>query len=216
MSGSIQRGTPFPPIGPTTLLTTIPSYLYAQYQDDDALQTFVAAFNRMSQWWVDWFNQINLPVWVGLTGALLDWVGAGLYGIPRPTLSELQVSVIGGPYASAVYTAVPYAAAFHSSSSQFLPVTDDIYKRILTWHLYLGDGFQFTTRWLKQRVHRFINGANGVLAVNDTTTDVSVSYAGAAITITLASTPIARAFKFAVDDGVLGLPFEYSFTINLV
>ena len=40
-------------------------------------------------------------------------------------------------------------------------VTDDVFKRILTWHFYKGDGKNFSVRWLKRRIWRFLQGANG-------------------------------------------------------
>ena len=72
MSVSISNGAPFPPLGPTTRQIIIPSYLYQQYQGDDALQAFVDAENVMAQEWLNWWNLINLPVWSGLTNGLLD------------------------------------------------------------------------------------------------------------------------------------------------
>jgi hypothetical protein len=215
MSGAVENGLPFPPLGPTTLGGIIPSYLYQQYQDDDALQTFVEAYNVMAQEWLDWFNQINLPVWSCLSGPLLDWIGSGLYGYPRPTLSVVTVNGTTGPYNTMAYDETVYNEGVVSESTVYVPVTDDIYQRMLTWHQYKGDGYQFTMRWLKQRVHRFLNGANGVLLINDNTDDVSVSCAGADFTITVPNTPTGQIFQYAVLDGVLALPFQYSFTVDL-
>jgi len=39
--------------------------------------------------------------------------------------------------------------------------SDDVYRRILTWHFYKGDGNYLSIRWLKRRVWRFIYGKNG-------------------------------------------------------
>jgi hypothetical protein len=215
MSGAVQNGTPFPPEGPTTTQQQIPSYLYQQYQDDDALQAFVQAQNVLQQDWLNWFNQINLPVYVSLSGALLDWVGQGLYGYPRPTLSFTNTIDQGG-YGTSPYGFLPYGAATEISTTTFIPVNDDIYKRLLTWHLFKGDGFQFTARWLKQRIHRFLNGVNGFLAVNDSTEDVSLTYSGTSITATIANNPIGQIFQFAVNDGVLAFPFMFDLTVVLV
>jgi len=213
--GVVPQGPPFPPSGPVSVTRVLPSYLYQQYTDDDALQTFVAAYNVMAQQWLDNINALNLPVWSNLSGMLLDWVGAGLYGIPRPTLSYVQTTFVAG-YGVAPYGFLPYAMPFGTAHVSVLPVNDDIYKRVITWHRYKGDGYQYSARWLKQRVHRFLNGSNGVLTVNDNTYDVSVSYAGAVVTITVANTPIGTILKFAIADGILALPFQYSFSVTLV
>jgi hypothetical protein len=39
---------------------------------------------------------------------------------------------------------------------------DDLYRRILTWHFFKGDGNYFSTRFMKRRVWRFLYGYNGV------------------------------------------------------
>jgi hypothetical protein len=214
MSGAVQNGTPFPPVGPTTVQGIIPSYLYAQYQDDYWLPYFVTAYNIMSQEWLDWINLINLPVWPSLAGQLLDWIGAGVYGYPRPQLS-ITNNIYSGGYNSAPYNTIAYNDQLLISASILIAVTDDVYRRCLTWHLYVGDGFQFSTKWLKKRVHRFINGTNGYLADNDTTEDVSVVWSGATATISLVTQPISMIFQSAVIDGVLRLPFQYDFTVTL-
>jgi hypothetical protein len=214
MSGAFT-GLPFPPDGPTTLQGTIPSYLYEEYNDDDDLQTFVAAYNVMAQWFVDWFNWVNLPYYPGLAGALLDWVAQGLYGLARPSLSYTQLVTSGG-YNRAEYNSIGYDEGVSLPTALYLAVTDDIFQRMITWHVYKGDGFQFTTRWLKQRVHRFLNGDSGVLPVNDNTADVSVSMAGSAVTITLAASDVATDLQYAVQDGLLALPFQYAFSVVLI
>lgn len=206
--------TAFPPPGPVTLAGPIPSYLYQQYSDDDNLQTFIAAYNVMAQWVVNFFNRINIAYYPGLTAQLLDWVAQGLYGVQRPSLSFLQFTDQGG-YNTAPYLALPYNEAVLLSTASYLVVTDDVFQRMLTWHVYKGDGFQYSTRWLKRRIHRFLNGSNGVLAVNDNTADVSVTYAGSAVTITLADGDISKVLQFAIADGVLALPFQYTFTVVL-
>ncbi len=218
MSGT---STQFPPSGPTTFQNIIRSYLYKQYEDDDDLQSFVAAQNYLAQRWLDDFNSLNLPVWSTLSGNLLDWVGWGLYGIQRPILSYQQPAPTGagsGPYNTMAWNTSVYGGGkLHPANTNpvtYLPVTDDIYKRILTWHLYRGDGFQFSTKWLKRRAHRFMNGSNGYLPVEDNTYDVGVTATGTAFTITVTANDIGTVLQFAVQDGVLALPFQFTYTVS--
>jgi hypothetical protein len=217
MSGT----TDFPPAGPVTFQQVIKSYLYKQYEDDDDLQGFVAAQNYLAQQWVHDFNNLSLPIWSALSGDLLDWVATGLYGIPRPILSFQQPAPAGGgagPYNTMPWNALEYdAGKLHPANTNpitYLPVNDDVYQRILTWHLYKGDGPQFSTKWLKRRVHRFLNGSNGYLPVEDNTYDVSITASGVAITITVPATPIGTVLQFAVTDGVLALPFQFTYTVS--
>jgi hypothetical protein len=152
----------FPPMGPTGLLKTIPSYLYQQYTDDDDLQEFVDAYNGQTQSYVDWFNGINLPIYTQLSGGLLDWVGQGLYGVVRPTLYSGQYNSVG-PYNTFAFNTLPYNTFEQIGTFSDIAVTnDDVYKRIITWAFYKGDGLQVSIPWLKRRIYRFLYGANGL------------------------------------------------------
>ncbi len=154
----------FPPTGPTGLTTTLPSYLYKEYEDDDSLQAFVIAYNQLTQEYVDWFNSINLPIYTQpqIYGLLLDWVAGGIYGIKRPVLSSGRPLVVG-PYNTAYYN---QRGAALNAVERIGPVnvtatSDDVFRRIITWHFYKGDGKYMDVRWLKRRVARFLFGANG-------------------------------------------------------
>jgi hypothetical protein len=54
--------------------------------------------------------------------------------------------------------------------------TDDMYRRILTWHLEKGMGKQFNIKWLKRRIMQFLYGENGVPFNVDQTYDVSITF----------------------------------------
>src|SRR5579859_3473841 len=84
----------------STLQEVIPSYLYVEYNDDEDLQAFVTAFNAIAQQYVDFFNQINLPIYTSssISGALLDWVAQGIYGMTRPSLPGAGSTLIYGPF----------------------------------------------------------------------------------------------------------------------
>ncbi len=154
----------FPPSGPTGLTATLPSYLYQQYTDDDSLQAFVIAYNQLTQEYVDWFNSINLPCYTQpqIYGLLLDWVAGGIYGIKRPVLSSGRPLVVG-PYNTSYYNqpGAAYNIVEHVGPLNVAVTSDDVFKRIITWHFYKGDGKYMDVRWLKRRVARFLFGANG-------------------------------------------------------
>lgn len=166
----------FPPDGPTTQTAVIPSYLYQEYSDDDTLQAFVQAFNGLAQNYIDTFNALNLPVYTNdiISGALLDWVGAGLYGMPRPALASGQPALIG-PLNTWQLNTIPLNTSI-LISPDVVATSDDIYKRILTWHLFKGDGKVFNIRWLKRRIMRFLIGVNGSNPNIDQTYQVSVTF----------------------------------------
>ena len=168
-----------PQFSPATpgLPNVIPSYLYAEYSDDDDLQAFVAAQNALTQEWVNWFNQIGLPIYTGplIAGALLDWVAQGLYGISRPVLPSGQPKTIG-PYGTWAFGAIPYGILERLGPSTYYATNDDYFKRIITWHFFKGDGKVFNIRWLKRRVMRFLIGTDGTAPNIDQTYRISVSF----------------------------------------
>jgi hypothetical protein len=180
-----QEGT-FPPDGPTTMTQVIPSYLYQQYADDDDLQAFVAAFNELAQSYVDWFVDTPLAVYTSpsIVGTLLDWVAEGLYGMLRPALSS-GTFLSRGPFNTYAYNTWPLNQFQVLGPSNVTIVNDDVFKRILTWNLYRGDGIVFSIRWLKRRVMRFLIGANGSAPNVDDTSPVSVSVGSGIISIRL-------------------------------
>ncbi|WP_063906688.1 hypothetical protein [Burkholderia ubonensis] len=170
--------TPVPPYQVQgTVQKTIPSYLYWQYNDDPNLQAFVNSYNQITQNYVDTFNQLNLPVYTGslITGALLDWVANGIYGQTRPSLPSGKAQAQGA-YDTAAYDSITYNTVRLVGQGNFYVTTDDVFKRILTWNLYKGDGRAFTVRWLKRRIVRFLVGANGIDPGVNQTYQVSVTF----------------------------------------
>lgn len=171
-----QGGT-FPPSEPTSLRFTIPSYLYQQYNDDENLQAFVRSYNELSQEYVNWFNDINLPIYTSdtITGDLLDWVAQGLYGVYRPALSSGQNRNIG-PLNTYAFNELTYNTIRTIGPNDIAVTSDDVFKRIITWGFYKGDGRVINVRWLKRRIMRFLNGLNGTSYNVDQTYQISVTF----------------------------------------
>lgn len=224
------------------LQKVVPAYLYQQYFDDDDLQGFIAVLRKEFQGYLDWFNQTPLSVYTNasINGSLLDWIGSGLYGIRRPVVSTGSSRSIAG------YAALPYAQTAYlervkvTTGSAFL-VNDDIYKRTLTWHAYLGDGRNVSIHWLRRRVARFLYGANGTDVPVDYLANVSIiqppiSFSAAyrsvpyatqayitrknrrvvaahALQIIVPNTPVSVAFQDLVEQGYLALPFQVRFSV---
>jgi hypothetical protein len=164
--------------GSPGLTKIIPSYLYWQYKDDDNLQALISAYNQIAQEYLDWFNQIGLPDYTGplIYGALLDWLAQGLYGILRPTLPSGTAQTLGPLGALGVGDGVPLGVLDIVGPSAYYVTNDDIFKRIITWHFYKGDGKVFNIQWLKRRIMRFLLGTNGVATNIDQTYRISVTF----------------------------------------
>lgn len=167
------------------LTTIIPAYPYVQYNDDTDVSAFFTAYNQIAQQYLDSVNDINLPIYTKLSGDLLDWVGTGLYGIPRPALNA-GLNGINGTLGSFTFGDQTFGNFSFSGPSTVYVTTDDIYQRCITWQFYKGDGTQFSIPWLKRRIMRFLFGENGVdYGVNETF-PVSVTFgAGNLVVINL-------------------------------
>lgn len=209
---------------PTALQTQIPAYVFEQYQDDDDVQAMNSAFNVTAQNYLNWFNGINLPIYTQpqISGALLDWVAQGIYGLSRPSLPYGMLKTIGPLNTWLLNTYVLNTLTVTGLVTDFT-TNDDIFKRIITWFFFKGDGMAYSTKWLKRRIMRFLVGTNGTAPNIGATYPVSIAYEGggsAVITITISggmvTLPVAQVFQAAVQVGAVSLPFQLSFTVNIV
>lgn len=198
------------------LTQTIPSYLYVQYNDDENLQAFVDAFNELAQEYVTWFATVSLPVYTELETDLLSWVGEGLYGVPRPYIPD-EVPRFIGPVNTFGPNVLPVNGWGYALNGSFSAASDDIYKRVLTWRLYKGDGHQFSVMWLKRRIARFLYGADGSDPPVEETYDISVQFVGGNVVwITVpgfTDTLLLAQMGYMIKTGVLELPFQYIFNV---
>lgn len=246
----MQPELPVPSIGTTqtTLQNIIPSYLYNQYNDDDDLQAFVDAYNGMAQALLTWFNYASLPVYTQLSGAMLDWIAEGIYGIVRPYLTS-GITLDEGPFDTYTLNSIAFNSPKQVSSDTTTLASDDVFGRVITWHFYKGDGKVFDIRWLKRRVCRFLFGYQGTDIPNDQTYRVSVSFGvGNQVNINILEgqrtvlssaaynqfgfnttafnsetasfapydpIPIAQTFKVAVENGILELPFQFTYVVSV-
>lgn len=198
------------------LQDVIPAYLYAQYSDDANMQAFVAAFNGLAQGYLDWFNQNPLGVYTNpnMTGSFLDWIGTELYGIARPVVGSTSTAVTGW-YGSVRYASLAYAQVKAAISGSAVAVSDDIYKRYMTWFLYLGDGRQMSIPWLVRRIARFLYGSNGGDITASEFQYVSITQPSAhTYAVTFPTSPAALTFIQLAENGFLSFPFQITFTFE--
>jgi hypothetical protein len=167
----------FPPSGPVTQTAAIPSYQYKEYDDDPFTLPFFLAYNQVAQDYVDTVNSLNLPIYTNanISGLLLDWVGGGIYGFPRPTISSAAIPGVGTLNTWQLNT-LALNSLTKTTAGIAQTADDDIYKRCLTWHIFKGEGRYFTVKSLKRRVMRFLLGTNGSAPNIDQTYQISVSF----------------------------------------
>jgi hypothetical protein len=216
--------------------TTLRSYPYKQYEDDDDIQALFKAYNDATQVIVDWFNETPLAYYPALTGDLLNWVVAGLYGLRRTQLAS-PLSPALGP----LNTLVPLNSLFPLNTfvppvQTFYNLTDDVFQRILTWNFFKGDSRRFSMQWLKRRVIRFLLGTNGIdpqpqqadfVIGTETTSAIGVVIAANVCTVSIdqsllslqapSVTPgILKLFKLAFEGGNLELPLRYTYAVSII
>ena len=200
----------------TSIQQIIPAYVYQEYADDDNVQAFTIAQNQIADEYLLWFNTLNLPIYTGgiVAGKLLDWVGQGIYGISRPSITTGMIRSFGAMNSFPMDVVAMNSRKLTANLANQL-VNDDIYRRVLTWNLYKGDGFVFCAQWLRRRVLRFLNGPNGIAPTIDQTYAVSVSVSGTTFTVTIPTgnpTTVAL-LNSLIKAGFCITPFQY--TLNL-
>jgi hypothetical protein len=227
------------PTQQTSALRVLPSYVYQEFSDSDSLQAFASAYNQIAQGYLDWFNETPLPVYTSdsINGFLLDWIGTRLYDIRRPVIGSMTTFNAGAVNTFTINT-IPVNASTHTTSGTASAVSDDIYKRVLTWWLYSGDGKVTSIDWVKRRVTRFLYGVNGTdaaypqeispsitvgtsfpIGAVDTFTVNALAVGGSGtvtipgFTITVPPGAAANALQALVASGALPLPFQNKYTV---
>jgi hypothetical protein len=214
MSGSVV----YPVTYSQPVTEVIPAYVYGEYSDDDNIGTFFIVANTLTQQYVSFFHDVNLPIYTNplIVGSLLDWVINGIYGLPR-SLIQVGTNEVYGVIDTYPIDSLIIDGYRVVSKAAYNLMTDDTYRRVLTWHFYKGDGQQFTIKWLKRRIARFINLTNIYNTGIDDTSFVSVTVeANNVIAIVVkSSNPNASIFQQLLIDHLLELPFQYTFTLSI-
>lgn len=204
----------------------IEAYQYQQYADDDNIRAFFDAYNNQAQAIYDWMKGANLPIFIGgfNSGSQLNWIAYGIYGQTPPSMVSSK-SVTYGPYNTIYFNQLAYNKRKKISTNSQIVASDDVFKRIMTWNFYKGDGFNFTTTWLKRRVRRFLEGSLGTDVVNDQQWGISVSYTGdGGIEIDLSppdsgdgyvDLSFASILQSAFNNELLHMPFWASVNVTL-
>lgn len=193
----------------------IPAYPFVQYNDDENIVSFFDAYNIIAQSYLDAFNALLLPCWTSemVSSHLLDWVALGVYGQTRPSIILNIEKQKLGTYNTIDYNSIPYAKLKNIAGTQNA-MPDDIFKRLLTWNFYKGDGFQFSIPWLKRRISRFVHGENGADPHIQGTFDVTITVSDGIFSIGVPDYGDGSAdfLVSCIEQGYAKLPFMYSFT----
>lgn len=194
-----------------TTADIIKSYPYVQFADDENITAWFDAYNAYAQQYLDWFNNTPLAVYTRpeISGALLDWVANGIYGCYRTPIAFGNSRSIG---ALNTYTPnyIPFNQGRELSNVTSFTMTDDIFKRVITWNFYKGDGVQISIPWLKKRIARFTD-----LEYNDILVQISE---GNNINVTILGSDIVyyTYLESVLNLGLVNTPIGYKFNLSLV
>ncbi len=222
-----------------------PAYPYCIYKDDDKISAMFQGFNGYVQDYIDSFINLNLPIYTSKQNAFLDWVGENIYGITRPYF-PIGIDFVRGELNNVLLNEQELNSLRHFYPQSFIAADDDVYRRVITWHHYKGDGDFFDIRWLKRRVMRFLTnayidqtyqisvgfGGNAECYINIMQTGINFNHPSAMVNdgafnevplneltatrTTLPQMPLAETFRLAVLTGALELPFQYKFFVNII
>ena len=205
----------------TTPLQNAPnSYLYGEYADDPDIKATRDAYYAQAQGLFSWLQNNPIADYRNdpISSQLLDFVGAGLYNMTR------NVPVVGtggsykGAFADVTFSEVAFAGGTYTAgSSTTIVLTDDQFRRSITWNIYTGDGWTFSTPWLRRRLARFIFSANGYdIATVDQQQLVSIEWPQlrtANITIASSMPDLITLLQNGLGNGYLKVPIGYTFNI---
>ena len=133
----------------------------------------------------------------------------------RPALSSGRNRDLG-PYNTNMYNTLAYNQKKRVGAQNVTVTTDDLFKRIMTWRLYRGDGKVFNIQWLKRRIARFLTFPNGTSGNIDNTNNIHVTFgSGNQVNILLPAVPNATILKEAIDSGAVELPFQFTYSVTV-
>jgi uncharacterized protein YjdB len=197
----------------------IPTYVFTQYNDDEDVTAFFESYNEMAQKYLDAFNNLQLPCWTSqlITGWLLDWIAQGIYGQVRPALQIVKEQTQKGDYNTIEYNSITYATISNYIAGQYSNLSDDLFKRVLTWNFYKGDGFQFSIPWFKRRIARFIRGVDGIDPPVDETFDISITSENGTFYVSIIDygDGVAHALAACIEQEFVNLPFMYKYVVTV-
>lgn len=198
------------------------SYLYGEYSDDQDLVASRKVFNAQVQSIYSWLINTCLSDYRQdpVSGALLDWVGLGVYGMARRLTIPGSGGLVKSPWADGAWAEAVWAGlVVNRDGASVVNLTDDLFRRALTWNTYLADGSVFTTTWLRRRVIRFLYGANG-FDVNTANwySSISIEWVDArqAKVVLPGDTPqdLLLVLSYGLSTGYLRTPIGYTFLLQ--
>lgn len=201
------------------------SYLYGQYADDKSLKATRDAYNTESSDIFSWMQTTPISDHRSdkITGNLLDWLAGGIYNMSRKVMVSATTGTVTGSIGDVVLGDVPLADGNVTQPNNIaINLSDDQFKRSITWNTYSGDGWIFNTDWLRRRITRFMFSANGYSDFNVADMQLvdirwtDIRTASIFVTAPALSSVVASILSIGINNGYLQTPIGYTFNVSLI
>ncbi|MXV43589.1 hypothetical protein GS501_00655 [Saccharibacter sp. 17.LH.SD] len=202
----------------TTLLA--PATPYQQFSDDADIIAFFEAYNALMQEIIFWMVGHPMALYIGpaLTGNLLSYCALCLYGQFRYRISYVELRSVTGAIDTTTINRLSVDETVIDKRYIGNSISDDLFKRILTWNFYKGDGLNFSIPWLKRRIMRFLTGDDGHAWRFNSTDPVSVRLEGRKVIITPDTGPWSHDLVIILSriltNGILNVPPMFTFMVK--
>lgn len=204
------------------MLTTLQAkaYPYHQFTDDVNITAFFDAYNKIAQDYLTWLVEHPFALYTRseITGGFLNYCAYCLYGQFRYRISDVHLQGYTGALNDTDINRLAVDEVDIRKQYKGAAISDDNFKRILTWNFYKGDGLNFTIPWLKKRVMRFLTGENGKTKQFNNCEKISVTFQGRHITITVKpgnwDEKLVSVLDNIINNGVLNIPVMFKFTVT--
>ncbi|MHA3054669.1 hypothetical protein E0H77_12505 [Acinetobacter sp. ANC 4633] len=208
---------------------TAQNYLDWRNQTPLAIYTSPMIYEQLLDWILVGIYGIYRPIF-GLInqspppagGNTAPWNG---FDIPTKINANGNTSAftIVGPYETVTYNTRPFgyfSSVANSGGATTAPAytvaSDDTYKRLATWILYRGDGFQMSLNWLRRRVARFCYGLNGADIDIGLVSNISITITGDNILIKAPKSPSSQILIQLIQANQVPLPLGVNITMTTV
>lgn len=197
-----------------------PAYPYQQFNDDADIVALFSSYNQLANTILDWLLSRPLACYMreSISAGLLDYAAYCIYGVRRYQIGYSNIDTISGAIDTITINQLPIdgnAIAVHAGSTK---LSDDIFKRILTWNFYRGDGTQFSIPWLKKRIMRFLTGTQGRAWRFNGTLPVSVIVQNSIVTIQVAhgvaTSELIQTLNILLRNGIVHVPSALTYNIT--
>lgn len=182
-------------------------FAYDQWQGIPEVVAYFGATKHFTHEIIRELTEKSFSDYFKFKGDMLDYIALCIYGEMRPAYLNSGDYKAFGALNSLPLNQDPLNSTKVMWDTDGEAVTDEIFRRIITWNFYKGDGRMPSIPWIKRRCKRFLTGNwldQGDLG------NISLKFNRNVITIKSTGFGIwDKILGDAIESGVLKLPFGF-------